>query len=83
MHAKILNDSKIKQSVRFLSHAFKDVSGAFGKSNIDPETRKQYQIEFCYLIDSIERGPRYRAAEGIAECNNLIRKLESLDSSET
>ena len=36
-----------------------------------------YQVKFCYLINDIERGPRYIATKSIQRANALIADLEA------
>ncbi len=36
-----------------------------------------YQVEFCYLMDNIKRGPRYISTKSIQWANELIVKLET------
>ena len=36
----------------------------------------QYQVDFCYLINSIERDPGYIGNKNIQEANALIERLE-------
>jgi len=35
----------------------------------------QYQIDFCYYIDDIRRGPTYLVPKNIADCNELINGI--------
>lgn len=35
-----------------------------------------YQVEFCYLINNIQHGPRYISTKSIQWANELIAKLE-------
>ena len=74
--------------VRYLSHAFaKAMSKAtskignkalrtVNKGKISTTTLYDYQMKFCYLIDDIQRGPRYIAPKKIQEANELIAKLD-------
>lgn len=38
----------------------------------------EYQVDFCYLIDDIQRGASYIVPKKITEANELISKLELL-----
>ena len=40
-----------------------------------------YQVEFCYFIDEIQRGPTYIVPKVIADCNDFINKI--VESSKT
>ena len=35
-----------------------------------------YQVDFCYMIDNIRRGPSYIAPKYIQDANELITRLE-------
>lgn len=37
-----------------------------------------YQVEFCYIIDEIQRSPKYIAVKAIQKAYALIREVESL-----
>lgn len=39
-------------------------------------TLYDYQVEFCYLVDNITRGPRYIIPKTIQKANELIAALE-------
>jgi len=36
-----------------------------------------YQVEFCYLVDNIQRGPKYIATKSIQRANELIAEIEA------
>ncbi len=36
----------------------------------------EHQIEFCYLIDDIERGPKYMRPKAIQFANDLINSMK-------
>lgn len=36
-----------------------------------------YQVSFCYLMDNIQRGPRYISTKSIQYANELIAEMES------
>ena len=40
-------------------------------------TMYDYQVEFFYLIDNIQRGPSYIAPKYIQDANQLIAQLEA------
>jgi len=76
--------------VKYLSRAFSKATakatstiGArahrFKNQNGDWETTPlyDYQVKFCYLINDIERGPRYIATKSIQRANALIADLEA------
>lgn len=37
----------------------------------------EYQVDFCYLMDNIKRGPRYISTKSIQRANELIAELEA------
>jgi hypothetical protein len=80
----------IGEVVRYLSRAFSKAAAKAADNignrsyrfiNKDDEWETtpmyDYQVEFCYLIDSIERGPRYIATKSIQRANDLIAALEA------
>ena len=85
----------VEQVVRYLSYTFakamQNVRQA-PKRTIDPNTKKVvktdaylFQTDFCYLIDEIQRGPKCMVQKAISECNELIERVathNTTDSSE-
>lgn len=79
----------IDHVVRYLSHAFaKAMTKATSKignkalrsvvnGKVTTTSLYDYQVQFCYLIDDIQRGPTYIAPKKIQEANELIAKLDS------
>lgn len=71
----------VDQTVRYLNHAFgKAQSKAIsqtGNKNVKGTPLYKFQVEFCYLINEIQRGPSYIAPKKISEANDLIEALES------
>lgn len=43
---------------------------------VNPTELYNAQVEFCYLIDNIQRGPSYIAPKIIQDANDMIAKLE-------
>lgn len=82
----------VNDVVKYLSRAFSkatakaaDVIGtqAFRMKNKDTNEYEtsllyDYQVEFCYLIDDIQRGPKYIVAKKIQMANELIAEIENL-----
>jgi len=72
----------IKQIVDFLNHAFRQASQGMGKATRSKDGTKsvlyQAQIDFCYLIDEITRGPTYIVPKIVTDANELIAKLIEL-----
>lgn len=81
----------IDQVVGYLSHAFEKVcQQAQAIFREKPERNQEptgsipngnrlyrYQVEFCYLIDDIQRGPQYIIPKKISDANELIDQLET------
>lgn len=74
--------------VRYLRRAFsraaEQAAPAIGNKavrtvngKVDPTALYHYQVDFCYLIDNIERGPAYIAPKFIQEANELIARLNA------
>lgn len=77
----------IDQVVRYLSYTFDKAIQGMGKAvrSIDLETKKvtktdayNFQVDFCYLIDEIKRGPKCLIQKAISDCNNLIEQAATL-----
>lgn len=68
----------VDQVVNYLNHAF---SKAIQRSNLGPSNHKgtklyDYQVDFCYLIHEIQKGPSYIVPKKITEANELIAMIE-------
>lgn len=80
--AKENRDTKkidVNQVVGYLSHSFANTA----EEIFGPRTRAVkgtelygYQTNFCYLIDEIQRGPRYMLPKVISSVNDLIAKMK-------
>jgi hypothetical protein len=66
----------IPQVVAYLNNAFSKATKPLGFKNIKGTKLYDYQVEFMYLIDSIQRDPLYMAPKAIAKSNKLIGKVE-------
>lgn len=68
------------QVCQYLSHAFgkasQKVGYMLGNRNHKGTKLYDYQVEFCYMIDDIQRGPAYILPKVIQDANQLIAKLE-------
>lgn len=78
----------IEQVVRYLSYTFEKAIQGKGKAlrYIDSETKKivktdvyNFQVDFCYLIDEIQRGPKCLVQKAISDCNNLIEQAANFN----
>ena len=70
----------VEQVVKYLCHAFsKAQQRALPKigKNARGTALHRFQVDFCYLIDHIERGPAYIAPKKISEANELIEELST------
>lgn len=76
-------DRKIntEQVVSYLSHAFmramQKASYRISNRNFKGTCLHRYQVEFCYLVDEIQRGPEYILPKVIQDANQLIVSLEN------
>lgn len=78
----------VEQVVNYLSHAFAKASAkaapkigraavrAVVDGQVETTRLYDYQVEFCYLIDEIQRGPSYIVPKVIQDANQLILDLE-------
>lgn len=69
-------------SVSVLNRSFREATlslkSRLGKSsNVAGTPLYEYQVEFAYIIDKIQRGPLFFAVMYIAEANDLIKKVEA------
>lgn len=78
----------VEQVVNYLSHSFaKAASKAAPKignrairtvanGNVHTTTLYNYQVDFVYLVNEIQRGPMYIVPKLIQDANDLIARLE-------
>lgn len=76
----------VEQVVNYLNHAFTNaVQKVFGprwildtraKAGTKGTLLYEYQIEHCYLIDEIQRGPVYMLPKVISDANENIAMLQ-------
>lgn len=76
-----LTAEQIKSTISFLNRSFREASEEYraragSNSNVRGSVLYDYQVEFSYLIDNIQRGPVFFAIQHIAEANELIGKLQ-------
>ena len=85
-HHREQKEINTAEVVRFLSRAFNraatQAASAIGSKavrtvdgKIEPTLLYDYQVEFCYLVDNIQRGPKYIAPKYIQEANEMIARL--------
>jgi hypothetical protein len=73
----------IPQIVTFLNHAFAKATQGMGRAartvhkdlTVTKTALYQLQVDFCYLIDDIQRSPLYIVPKLVAEANETIEKL--------
>lgn len=65
-------DNSIDHSVKQLSSAFYKATRGSGEKAVRGTTLFQLQVEFCYMLDGIKRGPAYIAPKLISSCNDFI-----------
>jgi hypothetical protein len=82
--AKSIN---VDQVVSYLSYSFgSKIESVFGptkpakKGNDKSRALYWYQVEFCYLVDDIQRGPVYLVPKIISEANEFIANIRFTDS---
>ena len=81
---KINVDNVVRYLNRAFAEAMHNASAKIGskalrtvsKGKTNTTSLYDYQVNFCYLIDDIQRGPRYIAPKKIQEANELIAKLD-------
>lgn len=83
--AKVEKEKEINidQVCGYLNHVFGKKTQGLGKAarNVDGNkvtTTKLYdlQVEFSYLLDEIQRGPKCLVTHNIAKANELLDKIE-------
>ena len=77
-HEKKIDTNRV---VEYLERAFATALFKAGdrlgtRDNTKGSVLYQYQVDFCYLVDEIQRGPVYNASKAIQEANQLIEQLD-------
>lgn len=83
------NKVNIEQVLNYLQHSFsraatkaapkigsKAIRFVNEHNKIETTRLYDYQIEFCYLVNEIQRGPTYIIPKIIQDTNDLISKLD-------
>lgn len=70
-------DVMIEKSVRYLQSQFAKATVGMGKATSATDKQPatdlyKLQVEFAYLIDDVQRGPKYFAPKVISECNEFL-----------
>lgn len=75
----------VKQIVSFLNHAFREATQGMGKAirseNGDKTVLYDLQVDFSYMLDNIQRGPKYIVPKVVTDCNAFIAKIAELKAS--
>lgn len=79
---EINTDSVVSYLNVAFSKAAQRAVSKIGFKNLKGTKLHAYQVEFCYLIDEIQRGPTYNVARVITEANRLITSLSDEASAE-
>lgn len=71
----------IEQVVSYLNHTFAKVSdevfGPLRAKAVKGTTLYKYQLDHCYLIDDIQRGPTYMLPKVISAANDNIAAMKN------
>lgn len=72
----------VPKVVKFLHRSFEVAQErarpVIGRDNARKSRLYGFQVDFCYLIDEIMRGPTYIIPKRIQATNNLITRLENV-----
>lgn len=71
------HERTVERSVRFLCNQFQKITAGMGRAtrangNQPATDLYGYQVEFSYMIDAIQRGPRHFAPKVISDCNEFL-----------
>jgi len=64
--------TKAASTIGVRAHRFKEHDGSWATTPL-----YDYQVDFCHLINNINKGPRYIAIKNIQRANELIAELEA------
>jgi hypothetical protein len=83
---KDVKSINVPQVVSYLNHTFaKAAEEVFGfrPANARGTPLYGFQVEHCYLIDEIQRGPTYMLPKIISDANNNIAAMRELEQNVT
>jgi hypothetical protein len=63
------------QVCNHLSWLFNKATENMGKVALRGSELHRLQVEFCYYVDEIKRGPKYIIPKVIADCNEFIADI--------
>ena len=68
----------IKQVVSYLNHTFYSAQqeSGLGSKCVRGTLLHTYQVDFCHMINTIQRGPSYIVPKTISAANELIEQLK-------
>ena len=82
-----LTESDITNSVDYLNRSFARTRKEYmDKTGEKPERNfigksssiKEYEEDFCYIINEVEKGPIYLAEKNISDAKELIRQMYNI-----
>lgn len=76
-----MNEVQIQKTVNFLSNRFRNITRSLGvvaqkDGNAIERQLYEWQVEFSYIIDDIQRGFNYSRVASIAEANSFLGEVE-------
>lgn len=81
---KDIKNINIDQVVSYLNHTFaktqEEVFGSKSKTALRGTRLYNYQVDHCYLIDEIQRGPTYMLPKVISTANDNIAAMKDEDN---
>jgi len=82
---KDVRSINIDQVVGYLNHTFaktaEEVFGSKVRSAVKGTLLYTYQVNHCYLVDEIQRGPLYMLPKVISSANENIASMQELERS--
>jgi soluble cytochrome b562 len=77
-----LTESDIINSVEYLNRSFARIRKEYmDKTGEKPERTssiKEYEEDFCYILNEVTRGPVYLAEKNISDAKELIRQMYNI-----
>ena len=74
----------VEQVVSYLNHTFAkasdEVFGSLRSKAVKGTPLYRFQVEHCYLIDEIQRGPTYMLPKVISNANDNIAEMKQQES---
>lgn len=74
-----MSNNEPSRTVSYLNSTFRKAIESLRMTTDTPiDQIKEYEIDFAYIIDEIERGPEHFVIKKTADANKLIREIEDL-----